>query len=504
MTTVEKIKTKILDFAIRGKLVPQNPDDEPASVLLERIKAEKAKLVKAGKIKKDKNPSEIVVGSDGATYEKFADGKMKDISDEIPFDLPQGWTWARFKQLGSFVGGHTPSLAVASNWENGYVLWVTSKDMKQKYIKDTGFKLSRSGAARLHLLPIGSLLMVTRSGILRRTFPIALAAKQLTINQDQRAIEFHNNEIGEYIYYCIKSLEPIILRDYRKTGTTVESIIWEKFIDILLPIPSISEQKRIVAKIEELFAYIDKIGEASNGIAQAAQHLNKKILDLAIRGQLVPQDPTDEPAYELIRHIEAAKKATEKGRKSSRTAASDRPAYEIESPFDIPYSWEWVRLGDVLLPMETKRPQGETFQYIDIDAIDNTNNVVLTPKRLPVAKAPSRASRGLKSGDTLFSVVRPYLRNIAYIDDSLADCIASTGFYVCRPDEMVAPRFLFWLLLSDYVVNGLNSFMKGDNSPSIRGEQLHDFLVPLPPIAEQKRIVAKIEELRAMTRSLTK
>ena len=270
----------------------------------------------------------------------------------------------------------------------------------------------------------------------------------------------------------------------------------------MFPLPPLAEQKRIVAKIEELFAYADKIGKASDGIAQAAQRIDKKILDLAIRGQLVPQDPNDEPASELIKRIEAAKKATAKGRKSSRIAASDRPAYEIEPPFDIPDSWEWVRLGDVLLPMETKRPQGETFQYIDIDAIDNTNNVVLTPKRLPVAKAPSRASRGLKSGDTLFSVVRPYLRNIAYIDDSLADCIASTGFYVCRPDEMVAPRFLFWLLLSDYAVNGLNSYMKGDNSPSIRGSQLHDYPIPLPPIDEQRRIVAKVEELKATISNL--
>ena len=108
MTTVEKIKAKILDLAIRGKLVMQNPDDEPASVLLERIKVEKAKLVKAGKIKKDKNPSEIVVGSDGTTYEKFADGTAKDISDEIPFDLPPGWVWCRIKEVtllkrGEFV-----------------------------------------------------------------------------------------------------------------------------------------------------------------------------------------------------------------------------------------------------------------------------------------------------------------------------------------------------------------------------------------------------------------
>ena len=116
--------------------------------------------------------------------------------------------------------------------------------------------VTEKGASELHLLPPGSLLMVTRSGILRRTFPIALAAKPLTINQDQRALEFYDNNIGEYIYYCLKSLEPIVLRDYRKTGTTVESIIWEKFIHIPIPLPPINEQRRIVAKVEEFKAMI--------------------------------------------------------------------------------------------------------------------------------------------------------------------------------------------------------------------------------------------------------
>ena len=301
MTPAERIKAKILDLAIRGKLVPQDPNDEPASVLLEKIKAEKAELVKAKKIKKNKNTSEIVVG------EKFADGTTKDISDELPFDLPQGWAWARIKNLGTFVGGHTPPIADTTNWENGTVLWVTSKDMKQKYIDTTGIKLSRKGAAELHLLPTGSLIMVTRSGILRRTFPIALAAKPLTINQDQRALEFYDNAIGEYIYYCVKSLEPIILRDYRKTGTTVESIIWERFVEMPLPIPPIEEQKRIVAMVEELFGYAKKINEATDGIEKTAARIDKKILDLSIRGQLVPQDPNDEPASELVKRIEGGR-----------------------------------------------------------------------------------------------------------------------------------------------------------------------------------------------------
>ena len=285
------------------------------------------------------------------------------------------------------------------------------------------------------------------------------------------------------------------------TATAQPNFNGEKLSSMIFPLPPLAEQKRIVAKVEELFAYADQIGSASEEITKTAQRLDKKILDLAIRGKLVPQDPNDEPASELVKRIEAARNE-KTGSKKSRAAASHKPTYEIEPPFDIPESWEWVRLGEVLLPMTTKHPTGETFKYIDIDAIDNKANTVLAPKFLSVEKAPSRASRGLQTGDTLFSVVRPYLRNIAYISNSLADCIASTGFYVCRPSEVVNSLFLFKLLLSDYVVNGLNAFMKGDNSPSIRVDQLNDFPIPLPPLAEQKRIVKKIDELKEMTQAL--
>ena len=231
--TAERIDKKVLDLAIRGQLVPQDPSDEPASELLKRLEA--AKRAKAGGRVSSR------AASDRPAYEI-----------DPPFDIPDSWEWVKLKDLGVFVGGHTPSLADPSNWENGTVLWVTSKDMKQKYIEDTGCKVSAKGASELHLLPPGSLIMVTRSGILRRTFPVALAAKPLTINQDQRALEFYDNAIGEYVYCCIRSFESTILRDYRKTGTTVESIIWEKFIDLPIPLPPLAEQKRIVAKVDEL------------------------------------------------------------------------------------------------------------------------------------------------------------------------------------------------------------------------------------------------------------
>lgn len=168
---------------------------------------------------------------------------------------------------------------------------------------------------------------------------------------------------------------------------------------------------------------------------------------------------------------------------------------EAEQPYTVPENWCWVKGSILLHPMETQRPQGEVFKYIDIDSIDNKNQVIKTPKDVFVKDAPSRASRKLHNGDTIFSMVRPYLKNIAYIDDILSCCIASTGFYVCTPIKVVNKRFFFHLMISDYVVDGLNKFMKGDNSPSIRKENIEEFSYPLPPFTEQQRIVDCIESL---------
>jgi type I restriction enzyme S subunit len=160
----------------------------------------------------------------------------------------------------------------------------------------------------------------------------------------------------------------------------------------------------------------------------------------------------------------------------------------------VPDGWTWVRIDDVCLSPVTKRPSGKAFRYIDIDAIDNKRHCITVPKNIVVADAPSRAAREVKHGDTLFSMVRPYLENIGLVTEDLDDCIASTGFYVCRPNNaLLLPKFLYHFLVSSYAINGLNRYMRGDNSPSIRANELEQFPFPLPPLAEQKRIVAVIE-----------
>ena len=168
-----------------------------------------------------------------------------------------------------------------------------------------------------------------------------------------------------------------------------------------------------------------------------------------------------------------------------------------EQPYEVPENWVWVYGKNIFMPMESRKPDGEDFYYIDIDAIDNKNQVVTEAKKIKTAQAPSRASRKLHTGDTVFSLVRPYLKNIAYIDVQLSDCIASTGFFVCTPNAALNDKYLYRLMVSSYVVDGLNKHMKGDNSPSIRKDDIENYPFPLPPLAEQQRIVERIEELFA-------
>lgn len=207
------LRQKVLDLAIRGKLVPQDPNDEPASVLLEKIRTKKQQMVKEGKLKaKDiKNDTIIFKGEDSLHYEKFQDGSVKCIEDEIPFDLPDGWAWERLSNIAAFSGGKTPSTSRREFWD-GEVLWVTSKDMKSKYITSSQLRLSTLGAEQMQIYQPNTLLLV------RHTLPVAILKKSATVNQDLKAIVLYMPELSEYIYVCLKGMEAQLLLKYTKSA----------------------------------------------------------------------------------------------------------------------------------------------------------------------------------------------------------------------------------------------------------------------------------------------
>ena len=250
-TLYEEFRKRTLTLAIQGKLVPQGPNDEPASVLLERIRAEKK--TKLGKKYVD---SYIYKGDDNCYYEHIT-GRAQDELVEIPFDIPDNWTWAKLLDLGGFSSGKTPDMSEPTYWQNGNVQWFTSKDMKTKYLTESQLKITELAAGDMTLYPANTLLWVVRSGILKSSLPICILKQPATINQDIKAYQLYQSDMIDYVYYMLKGMEAIILDNYVKRITTVHSLKFDELISKLaIPIPPLAEQKRIVAKINEVFVML--------------------------------------------------------------------------------------------------------------------------------------------------------------------------------------------------------------------------------------------------------
>ena len=276
-----------------------------------------------------------------------------------------------------------------------------------------------------------------------------------------------------WAYYTLTALN---LNQYA-TATAQPGLSVAVINDVCIPIPPQKEQERISKEIEHWFALIDQIEQGKADLQTIIKQAKAKILDLAIHGKLVPQDPNDEPAIELLKRINPDFIPCDNGHSEK-----------------LPQSWVWVKGKNIFLPMKSTKPKNNEFQYIDIDSIDNKQQIINEIKTIKTANAPSRASRYTQKNDVIFSMVRPYLRNIAKVVTD--NCIASTGFYVCSAiPQILNSNYCYYLMVSDYVVNGLNQFMKGDNSPSINKGHIDEWLFPLPPLTEQQRIVQKIEEL---------
>ncbi|GAA6520998.1 hypothetical protein K440107A6_08660 [Lawsonibacter asaccharolyticus] len=246
-TFPEALKKSILQEAVQGKLVPQDPSDEPAEALLERIRAEKQRLIREGKIKKDKHES-VIFRRDNSHYEKRGSEEVC-IDEEIPFEIPDNWAWARLSSFGVFSSGKTPSMSNPQFW-NGSIPWVTSKDMKRPVITDSEMHISESAASTMQLYSAGTLLLVARSGILKRLLPLCKLGIDSTTNQDIKAFSLYDIELSEWLFYGIKAFEPYILKELVKSVTTVESLKFDEFSAMLIPVPPLSEQRRIIVAIK--------------------------------------------------------------------------------------------------------------------------------------------------------------------------------------------------------------------------------------------------------------
>ena len=466
--TPQQLRNSILQQAIEGKLVEQRKEEGTAEELYAQIQEEKRKLITEGKIKKEKPLPEIT-------------------EDEIPFDIPESWKWVRLGNLLINRDSERIPLSVAERdkLDKVYDYYGASGviDKVDNYIFDKKLLLIGEDGANL----------------LTRSKPIAfLAEGKFWVNNHAHVLDcVKSYTLLEYVMYYINSIS---LASY-VTGTAQPKMNQEKMNSILVPLPPFEEQKRIVAKIEELLPFIDKYEKAYNALekynARFPDEMRKSILQQAIEGKLVEQRPEEGTAEELYAQIQEEKKKLIAESKIKK----EKPLPEIsedEIPFDIPESWKWVRLKEIVYNHGQKQPTSE-FSYIEINSIDNIHQKLSDSEQIVTAeKAPSRARKIVKKGDIIYSTVRPYLHNMCIIDREFEkEPIASTGFAVMSCIQGICNKYLFYFLLSpefdNYANDNENS--KGVAYPAINDTRLFRALVPLPPQEEQKRIVSKIEEL---------
>ena len=515
------LRQKILDLAIRGKLVPQDPNDEPASVLLERIRAEKQQMVKDGKLKaKDiKNDTVIFKGDDNLHYEQLQDGTINEYENELPFEIPSKWVWCN---LGMLFSHNTGKALNASKTDGVSLTYITTSNVYWNSFELDNLKIMPFTDSEIEKCTVkkGDLLVCEGGDIGRAA--IWQFENEIRIQNHLHRLRPYDRIYTKFYYY--------IMYLYKANGRIngngigLQGLSSNALHNIIVPVPPVEEQKRIVDSIDSVLSLIEQIESHKQNLSSQIDNIKSKILDLAIRGKLVPQDLNDEPASILLERIRAEKEELIKQGKIKRDKkesvifkGDDNSYYEkignkLENidniiPFEIPDTWQWCRGYSCFASMESEKPSGEFFDYIDIDAIDNHLHRIKKTKRMLVSNAPSRASRAVKTGSVLFSLVRPYLENIALVDEKYANSIASTGFYVCNSSGALYPEYMFCLMISGYVVNGLNQFMKGDNSPSISKDNIENWLYPIPPFNEQKIICNKIKrlfsEIEAIEKSLS-
>ncbi|ELN6894015.1 MULTISPECIES: restriction endonuclease subunit S [Vibrio] len=513
--SVKKLRELILELAVRGKLVPQDPNDEPASVLLEKIAQEQTQLIKDQKIKKLK--------------------KLPNISkDELLFDLPNGWQWCRVGNLFNTIqSGGTPSKRDPSYWE-GNIPWASVKDLgKSLVLTDTQDHISEEGLiAGSKLANKGDLLICTRMGLGK----IAIVSTPMAFNQDLKAVS-----LTKYVHtdFFLNSYRTIKIKG---TGTTVAGISQDQLLNYVFSLPPLQEQHRIVAKVDELMALCDQLEQQTEASIEAHQvlvttlldtltnsadadelmqnwarisehfdtlftteesidQLKQTILQLAVMGKLVPQDPSDEPAAELLKRIAEEKAQLVKEKKIKKQKALP-PITEDEKPFELPSGWEWCRFDEIIdqrfpLSYGVLVPGNHVeggVPLVRIGDIDLTNPAELPEKSISVEIDSKYERTRLFGGEILMAVVGS-IGKLGVVPDSWKG--ANIARALCRilPWEGLSKDFLLVLLQSNYMQNSFMGDTRTLAQPTLNIGLIKNSLTPIPPLSEQLKIVSMVSGL---------
>lgn len=486
--TPEQLKASILQYAIQGKLVEQRVEEGTGEELYQQIQAEKQRLIQEKKIKKEKPLAEI-------------------SEDEVPFDIPESWKWVKVGNVGSWSSGATPS-RTNSAYYGGIIPWLKTGDLNDGFIKEipefiTDLALEKTS---VRLNPVGSVLMAMYGATIGKLGILDISA---TTNQACCACIPYEGMHNKYLFYYLMSMR----RSYigMAEGGAQPNISKEKIVNSLIPLPPLAEQKRIVAKIEELIPLVDRYAAAYEKLeqfnAKFPEDMKKSILQYAIQGKLVEQRAEEGTGEELYQQIQAYKQKLIKAGKLKKTRALE-PISELAIPFDFPLSWKVCYIDDIAFV--TKLAGFEYTKYI----ADN-----LVTDGIPLFKG-----KNVQNGKLVFSfesyipesisdelprsqiakkcLLTPYvgtIGNIAIFDGSfkahLGSNVGKIELLNSDTKTFVLEEYVLWYLKSTYGYAELTKHKKATAQESISIDAIRNVIIAIPPIEEQYRIVAKIEEL---------
>ena len=525
----KQLKNSILQWAIQGKLVPQDPNDEPASVLLERIRAEKARLVKEKKIKKDKNESIIYRGEDNSYYEKIlATGEVKCIDEEVPFEIPQGWEWTRIgnifnhasgkQQSSSNKGAGTPQKFITtSNLYWGYFVLDNVKVMNF-----TDEEIKTCSATKGDLLVCEGGAGYGRSAIWNEDYDICL---QNHVHRLRPCV----SGLCEYVYHFMYLLKES--NNLASVGTAMPGLSANRLKGLLLPFPPLSEQRRIVTKLAELLSQIDKYSKVQNQLDELnitiKESLKKSILQEAIQGKLVPHLTEDGTAQDLLEQIKTEKQKLVKEGKLKKSALATSVIFrgddnkyweksedgavciDEEIPFEIPSNWAWVRLDDIcsfihrgkspkyssikkypVVAQKCNQWAGfsiEKAKFIEPQSITSYNDEYFLQDRDLMWNSTGLGTLGRMA--IYYTTLNPY---------ELA--VADSHVTVIRPYKThIVSEYLYYYFASNTVQSVIEDKSDGSTKQKeLATKTVKAYLVPIPPFAEQQRIVQKIKSVTSI------
>ena len=516
--TAQQLKNSILQMAVQGKLVPQDPNDEPASVLLERIRTEKERLIKEKKIKREKNPSVIFKGADNTPYEKIGD---EVYPVDTPFDIPDSWEWVRFKDLVDYSMGKTPPRKETEYWSNGTLPWVSIADLVADGTVTATKECVNSFAAENTFKG-----KISKAGTLLMSFKLTVGKVSIL------GIDAFHNEAIISIYpfvdpdkittmFLFATLPLLSQSGDTKSAIKGNTLNSDSLDALLIPLPPIMEQKRIFDKLHELTTPLLDYGAAEQKVTELnvnfPERLKKSILQEAVQGKLVSQDPSDEPAETLLERIRAEKQRLikegkiKKDKHESVIFRRDNSHYEKldgverciddELPFEIPETWAWVRWGSIAESIQygynAPAKQEGRIRMVRISDI-HENTVAWSSVPFCDIDDSDIPTYLLQPNDILFARTGGTVGKSFLVIEVPCESIYAGYLIRTRYSSLLCPHYLKYFMESPLYWQQLKSGTTATAQPNCNGQTLAKMLLPLPPANEQWRIVENLVRTFAM------